>query len=145
MLRSSAAARSIQIAACRLQQAPAASADGERPRRRRSASGVLHPLDGALRASEIADPDRGLDEIACVPRAQRMLDPELFIQLRCSQQLQVGLGDVAHGERHEPEDVPVQGRHDEVTGLARKLQAALRQFARLVHPALERVDQRETA
>ena len=39
----------------------------------------------------------------------------------------------------------MQGRHHDVPGLARKLQAALRQFARLVHPALERVDQRETA
>ena len=126
MLRSSAAARSVQIAARRLEQAATAGADGERPRRRRSKSSVLHPLDGALRAVEVGHADRGLDEIACVPRAQRMLDPEPFIQLRCSQQLQVGLGDVAHGERHEPEDVPVQGRHDEVTGLARKLQAALR-------------------
>jgi hypothetical protein len=74
-----------------------------------------------------------------------MLDPEPRIELRRSPQLQVGLRDVADGERHEPEDVPVQGLHDEIAGLARKLQAALRQIARLVHPALERVDQRETA
>ena len=74
-----------------------------------------------------------------------MLDPEPLVELRRSAQLQVGLGDVADGERHEPEDVPVQGRHDEIAGLVRELEPALRQRARLVHPALERVDERETA
>jgi hypothetical protein len=80
--------------------------------------GALHPLDGPFGACEIADPDRGLDEVSCVTRAKRMLDPELLVEMGRGTELQVGLCDVADGERHEPEDVPVQGRHDEIAGLA---------------------------